>query len=270
MSVKFSNEKISEHIIRIRDGSDVCEYLVIGTDRAMLIDTGYGIGDLKGYIRTLTDLPLTVYITHGHVDHASGTAAFDDVHMSHYDLELFQKHCNLKFRKEMLKNSGLDLLERDYMPDRKAPFINIKDQETIDLGGVHVVMIHVPGHTKGTFVPLIKEDNIIVFGDASGVGTLICLEGSTTIREYLRSLKYLKTYENQYDMILRQHGTCTSSLSLLNENIENCELILSHKDDHIPTEFMGNTCFWARERDEHGNRLDGKEGNICYQEDNIE
>jgi glyoxylase-like metal-dependent hydrolase (beta-lactamase superfamily II) len=236
----------------------------------MLIDTGYGIGDLKGFIRTLTDLPLTVYITHGHVDHASGTYPFEDVHMSHYDLELFQKHCNLAFRKQMLENRDLGISESDYLPDRQASFIDIKDKETVDLGGVQVIMIHVPGHTKGTFVPLVKEDRVINYGDASGVGTLICLEGSSTIKEYLESLKNLKTYEDQYDMILRQHGTCTSSLSLLDENIENCELILSHKDDHVPTEFMGNKCFWARKTDEHGHRADGKEGNICYQDDNIE
>jgi glyoxylase-like metal-dependent hydrolase (beta-lactamase superfamily II) len=45
-------------------------YLVTGTRRAMLVDTGMGLGDLAGMVRGLTDLPLTVVNTHGHPDHA--------------------------------------------------------------------------------------------------------------------------------------------------------------------------------------------------------
>ncbi|MFJ5760653.1 MBL fold metallo-hydrolase [Neobacillus sp. NPDC093182] len=52
-------------------------YLVEGTVRAALIDTGTGVGDLKAYIDNLTDKPYFVMLTHGHVDHAMGAPAFD-------------------------------------------------------------------------------------------------------------------------------------------------------------------------------------------------
>ena len=268
MTVQFVCEDISAHVKRIRDGSDVCEYLVIGDKEAMLIDTGYGIGDLKGFIETITDLPVKVYITHGHVDHASGTYPFEEVHMSHLDEKTFREHTVLSFRKENLERSALQLEDKDYLPEDPRTFIDITDGETVDLGDVHVEMIHVPGHTMGTFVPLILEDRIAMFGDATGVGTLICLDQSASVKEYLNSLRHLKTYEPLYDTVLRQHGTCTSSKALLDENIENCELILARKDDHVPVEFMGKECFWARKRDTQGNRADGKEGNILYKAEN--
>ena len=50
-------------------------YLVEGTEKAALIDTGYGVGNLKGYIKTLTEKPLIVLITHGHLDHVAGAGA---------------------------------------------------------------------------------------------------------------------------------------------------------------------------------------------------
>ena len=265
MSVRFECERITDHILRIKDGGDVCEYLVTGNKAAMLIDTGYGVGDLKGFIGSICDLPLKVYITHCHVDHAGGAYPFEEVHMSHLELPLLERQTSLQFRKQMLSRRK-EIEEKDYLPQRTEGFIDIKDQELVDLGDVHVLMVHVPGHTQGSFVPIILEDRAAMFGDASGVGTLINLDGSASVEEYHESLKNLKTYESLYDIILRQHGTCTSSMKLLDENIENCELILAGKDDHIPTLFMGRNCFWARERDENGGRVDGKEGNICYSE----
>ena len=47
-------------------------YLLIGNERALLIDSGYGKIDLKGIVARLTDKPVTLMLTHGHLDHASG------------------------------------------------------------------------------------------------------------------------------------------------------------------------------------------------------
>lgn len=104
-----------------------------------------------------------------------------------------------------------------------------------------------------------------MFGDASGVGTLLGLGNSATVSEYLDALLYLKSYEPMYDTVLRQHGTCISPKELLDNNIENCRLILEHKDDHIPCMNMERQCYWARKRDPlmHA-RADGVKGNFCY------
>lgn len=74
----FSHVRISEHIIRIKDICGTFLYLVEGKDRACLIDTGDGYGDLGSYIRQLTDKPVFVILTHGHMDHASGACFFND------------------------------------------------------------------------------------------------------------------------------------------------------------------------------------------------
>ena len=43
----------------------------------MLIDTGYGYGNLKQVVKSITDKPLYIVNTHGHVDHTSGNAQFE-------------------------------------------------------------------------------------------------------------------------------------------------------------------------------------------------
>ena len=51
-------------------------YLLLGREKAMLIDTAYGEGDLPALIASITSLPLIVVNTHGHYDHTSGNAFF--------------------------------------------------------------------------------------------------------------------------------------------------------------------------------------------------
>ena len=61
-------------------------FLVAGEERALLIDTGTGVGDLKAAVEGLTGLPVIVALTHGHVDHAGGVRQFGEVYVHPQDL----------------------------------------------------------------------------------------------------------------------------------------------------------------------------------------
>jgi glyoxylase-like metal-dependent hydrolase (beta-lactamase superfamily II) len=58
---------------------EVISYLVLGEVKAALIDTGYNMGDIKGLVEELTDLPIVVVNTHTHVDHIGQNNEFDEV-----------------------------------------------------------------------------------------------------------------------------------------------------------------------------------------------
>lgn len=76
--------------------------------------------------------------------------------------------------------------------------------------------------------------------------------------------------EDRYDRILRQHGTCESPKSLVDENIEVAKEILAGTDDHIPWKFQQYDVFIAKDTDfTKGIRKDGKSGNIVYSLDHI-
>ena len=61
-------------------------HLIIGSERALLIDTGMGAGDLKGAVEALTDKPVDVVNTHFHGDHTGGNGQFARVFCPEYDL----------------------------------------------------------------------------------------------------------------------------------------------------------------------------------------
>lgn len=66
----YRSQPVSVHVLWIESPSKENLYLVIGRQRAILIDAGLGVGHLRAFVENLTSLPLTVLLTHGHIDHA--------------------------------------------------------------------------------------------------------------------------------------------------------------------------------------------------------
>ena len=81
--------KIAENIYHIYEPGNVYTTLIIGEEKALLIDTGYGFGDLAAFVRTLTDKPLEVVLTHGHTDHCGGNYEFPTVYMNLMDVPTY-------------------------------------------------------------------------------------------------------------------------------------------------------------------------------------
>lgn len=72
MSEWFTIEKIDEKTIAISEYKhwyQLHSYLVIGSERACLIDTGLGVENIRKVVESLTDLPILVTTTHVHWDH---------------------------------------------------------------------------------------------------------------------------------------------------------------------------------------------------------
>ena len=76
---------LQDPIGRVVPGYDVHVvnlYLVEGDDRAALIDSGMGIGDIASACRALTAKPLLTLCTHSHWDHVGGAHLFADRRIS--------------------------------------------------------------------------------------------------------------------------------------------------------------------------------------------
>ena len=274
---KFTSERLSERIWRLKDAYGVAMYLVEGSERACLIDTGYGIKGLRAYVETLTDKPLFVLLTHGHVDHAFGAAEFDEVHMSHRDLPEFAAQSDAAWRANFIKvafsKKGTFEMNEPYAGE----FIDVTDGEEFDLGGLTVRCYAVPGHTPGCIVPVLVEERTAIFGDAAGPGTLVTEEYAPKLSEYLAALRKLKANEDAWDRVLRFHGTCESPKSLLDDMIEICEQVIAGADDHIAQPANAGDVYpiksdlpiYLAKETLPGSqqRVDGREGNLFYRAD---
>lgn len=84
----FKKTVLRPHIIQLENSIGNCCSLVLGRKYAILFDTMSGYGDLRGYVESLTSLPVIVINSHGHFDHMGGNYQFDETYMSPLDRPL--------------------------------------------------------------------------------------------------------------------------------------------------------------------------------------
>lgn len=182
-------KKIEPGIYRITEKLGVGCYLVIGSERALLIDTGYGKADLKKTVSGLTSLPVTVVNTHLHPDHSGGNKFFGAAMVGEADLParagvpsnaLLQgvaeatvlKHPLLKRPAKWFSSlMHLDADEAEYSPLPDA----------IDLGGRTVRVLPCPGHTAGSVLLVDGKSRLMFAGDAinAALWLFTCPESTT-------------------------------------------------------------------------------------------
>ena len=130
-------------------------YLVVGTERAALIDTGTGIGDLRAEIRKLTPLPVIALNTHCHWDHTGANALFDEIALNEIELDLYAQEPDMSaYRNAMQAPNVRAALPSDSDPSsyriiRKPITHQLRDGDTIELGSRTLTAIHTPGHSPG-------------------------------------------------------------------------------------------------------------------------
>lgn len=267
--IVFKTEPVTKSITRITAPAGEKMYLIEGTERAVLIDTGRGFGKLKDAVAGLTQKPLTVLLSHGHVDHAMGAAEFEDVRMNLEDAYIYEKHQKMDFRmSEWREFPCASQAEPDeIMPAAPlAHFRDLKEGMHFDLGGITIETYACPGHTKGSLVFLIPEEEILFTGDACNSLTFLYQDYSTSVSVYQKSLaRLLPMVKGRYARILLSHGSGDAPADLVEELLHLCGEILSGTDDKIPVVMHGDAGMLAKEMDAKTRaRKDGGTGNIIY------
>lgn len=272
----YRAEKIDDRVTAIRSLTGEIMYLAEGEERAALIDTCLGVGHLRSFVETLTDKPLTVLLTHGHVDHAMGAPEFDAVYMNPKDTEMFWQHCPMDVRTGYIAGAlgerFAELAEADFVSPRPdMAFLPLEDGMCFDLGGLHVDAVAFPGHTQGTMAFLIREPGLLVLGDACNNSTFLFDEAhSSTVEEYRDMVADVRDrLSGRYDRALICHQRIDVDVDILDNMIDVCGDVLAGCADDEPFEFMGSKAYIAKKCSAPATRADGKSGNLIYSKNHV-
>jgi glyoxylase-like metal-dependent hydrolase (beta-lactamase superfamily II) len=208
----FEATKVAEGVFRIDDHGSDNMYLVLGQSRALLVDTGLGVGKLAAFVSTLTSLPVTVVNTHGHPDHAGGNDQFRSVHAQPLEFEAIRAFGTRESRQRTLDRmtqgpapaGTLSLDEAAGLP--AAELVPVKGGHVFDLGGRKLEVIEQPGHTPGEIVLLDAANRLLFTGDNDNVLVWLFLPTCRPLDVYLESLRKLKLRDGEFDTILPGHG----------------------------------------------------------------
>jgi len=193
----YDVKEIHTWLRSIRDPLDnaYC-YLAIGDERALLFDTGHGIGDLRGEIAKITDKPVTVVLGHGHSDHVNGAFQFGEAWLHEADFDLYARHASKKSRLRTLEGAEADGVALPEGFDRDA-YVNAGDVslkklapgQVFDLGGLSMEVVGMEGHTAGSIGLLARERCMLFDSDSASAHVWLFLRESLPVSRYVAMLE---------------------------------------------------------------------------------
>jgi glyoxylase-like metal-dependent hydrolase (beta-lactamase superfamily II) len=166
------------------DEEGVRSYLLCGEKRLLLIDTGFGKINLRSVVNEISDLPVTVVNTHSDGDHTGCNALFEHILMHPAEFSRYA---------ELNKNA-------------RAPEA-IWEGDKIDIGGIAVECLLIPGHTPGSIALLDRENRRIFTGDTVSDGAIYMFGAGRNLTAFIHSLEKLNALTDCFDTVYAAHGT---------------------------------------------------------------
>ncbi len=169
-------------------------YLLNGSDKSLLIDTGLGICNIYDEAIKLTNNPIIAAATHIHWDHTGGHKYFPEFYAHGEELDWLNGGFPLSLEtvKKMVVER-CDLPENfdvsTYSMFQGTPSRVLKDGDTIDIGGRIIKVLHTPGHSPGHMCFWEESRGYLFTGDLVYKDTLFAYYPSTDPMAYLNSLE---------------------------------------------------------------------------------
>lgn len=246
----YDVERMTERSWRIREGTIFGSYLIKGDDRALVIDTGAGIGDLRGLVEKLVDVPVRLLLSHSHWDHIGNASKFEDVVADE------REHDGGR-----VTASGLAYGPDEWIADWQAAGNDFPDDfdpdgfeiepttgietvspgDAIDLGETTVELLETPGHSRGHLAVLDREADVLYGGDVvhRNHGLYVHFDGCS-VRDYVDTFDRLIDMRDAgaFDTVHVSHARSLSGddLSLLDAFHDGLTDILAGEREYERTE----------------------------------
>ncbi len=175
-------------------GNSMYMYLIKGSEQDILIDTGYGFGNLLEAVRKVTSKEIVVINTHGHPDHVGSNDLFKVVYQS--------AMAKVDFREAFGKKLNFDYEVRE-----------VKNNQTIEIAGVNLTFFECPSHSNSDIVILDERDRALFVGDIIDPGQVLFVEYDDSKETYidrvelhLDTMQMIKGMSDKFDLLYPAHN----------------------------------------------------------------
>ncbi len=205
-------------------------FLLAGTEKALLIDSGMNVRNAKDIAEGLTGLPVFLLNTHADIDHIGSNEQFDSFYMHPAEEPVYRR-------------SG-----------KAGTIVPVREGDVIDLGQRRLEIIAMPGHTPGSIAVLDVENRVLISGDpiqqngrilmisdvpAEESGGIYMYEIHRDWDDYLRSLERLEARKAEFDEIWPSHGDFPVSPDVIGKIHDRVQDMLAGKVKGKPAVIFG-------------------------------
>jgi glyoxylase-like metal-dependent hydrolase (beta-lactamase superfamily II) len=214
---------------------EVISYLVLGTKKALLFDTGMGISNIRKLVEGLTTLPVSVVNSHTHNDHVGDNWRFTDIYGMDTDFTRANaKGSRADAQAEIVPGEICGELPAGFNPQdyTTKPFhIShwMHDGDKIDLGGRILQVIATPGHTPDSISLLDEKNGLLFTGDTFYPGPIFLYRPETDLDAYVASVKRLAALAPKLKLLLPAHNVPVAEPGYLGQVVAAIEQVRSGK-----------------------------------------
>ncbi|MFD4293833.1 MBL fold metallo-hydrolase [Rhodococcus sp. NPDC058505] len=226
---------VANGIWSITEPGHVTMWLIVGSERALLFDTGMGFMPLRPLIERITPVPILVVASHHHFDHIGGNHEFDRVvahslgaahwtsAVSSHDLAGYLAHTDRMLRAA----AAVRAVDRDYLhlmdvdsdpaplPSSvdlttwsirpRHPDATVADGDTFDLGDRVVRVLHTPGHTPDSICLHDSATGVLFAGDTVSSGPIYAHEQDSSLVDFAASTARLAAMKDEVSLVAMNH-----------------------------------------------------------------
>ena len=228
-------------------------YLTVGPEKAFLVDTSFGLGDLKGLVDELSGGKEVIVVnTHCHYDHAYGNAQFDKVYCHEYELPSIRSQdehiWDYLFEEGTGRGIWAEFPREDLIKFKEYEIIGVPDGYTWDLGGGYEVeLVFLGGHSAGHAGFLDKRNRVFFAGDDI-ISMRVGINGPrpdnpngsyATVSAMYENLKKLCKRLDEFDHVFTGHFVTDLENSVVPSMTAACEQVLADPEKNCTYKRMG-------------------------------
>lgn len=196
-------------------------YLILGSQKAILFDTGMGISDIRAVVEQITRLPIIVLNSHTHDDHVGGNWEFQTIYSMNTEFTLQNAKGSVEdAQAEIAPGEICGDLPKGFDPKtyRTKPWKiskYIADGDKFDLGGRIIEVLATPGHTPDAISLFDRAHGLLFTGDTYYPATIWLYRPETDFDAYAKSIRRLAALEPDVKLVLGAHNVPIAPRSVL-------------------------------------------------------
>ena len=208
------NPAIPENIFGIAEWGHVervVSYLFVGKKKALLFDSGMGIGDISKCVKEAVlevskkNLPVSLINSHCHYDHIGGNHYFDEIAI--FDDKFSKRIAKVGYKNKEILPCVINGFDKDYeIPEMFSkesycvrPFKYnrlVKDGTPLNFEPFRFSIVHTPGHTSDSICLYENNHKLLLTGDTLYLADIYLFFRNSDLGAYLSSVQRLSELQS--------------------------------------------------------------------------